>query len=82
MLITVGDIPVRLPTLQEVVNSPIIYILEVRIIDILYIVPDIIKFTYYHCTSIDYNVLCERSTLYFECTTQYYNLVLCYHLQI
>ena len=23
------------------------------------IVPDIIKFTYYHCTSIDYSVLCE-----------------------
>ena len=35
-------------------------------------VPDIIKFTYYHCTSIDYSVLCEWSTLYFECTTQYY----------
>ena len=24
-----------------------------------YTVPDIIKFTYYHCTSIDYSVLCE-----------------------
>ena len=24
-----------------------------------YAVPDIIKFTYYHCTSIDYSVLCE-----------------------
>ena len=22
-------------------------------------IPDIIMFTYYHCTSIDYNVLCE-----------------------
>ena len=22
-------------------------------------IPDIIKFTYYHCTSIDYSVLCE-----------------------
>ena len=34
-------------------------------------VSDIIKFTYYHCTSIDYSILCEWSTLYFECTTQY-----------
>ena len=25
----------------------------------VYTVPDIIKFTYYHCTSIDYSVLCE-----------------------
>ena len=24
-----------------------------------YTVPNIIKFTYYHCTSIDYSVLCE-----------------------
>ena len=24
-----------------------------------YTVPDIIKFTYYHCTSIDYSVHCE-----------------------
>ena len=30
-------------------------------------VPDIIKFTYYHCTSIDYSVLCEWSTQYFKC---------------
>ena len=66
VLITVVDILVMLLTLQEVVNSPIIYILEVRIIDILYIIPDIIKFTYYHCTSIDYSVLYERSTLYFH----------------
>ena len=29
--------------------------------NILWIVPDIIKFTYYHCTSIDYSVLCEWS---------------------
>ena len=41
----------------------------------VYTVPDIIKFTYYHCTSIDYSVHCEWSTLYFECTTQYYTLV-------
>ena len=39
-------------------------------------VPDIGKFTYYHNTSIDYSVLCEYSTLYFECATQYYTLVL------
>ena len=45
-------------------------------------IPDIIKFTYYHCTSIDYSVHYEWSTLYFECTTQYYTLVLCYHIQM
>ena len=28
----------------------------------MYVVPDIIKFTYYHCTSIDYSVLCNIST--------------------
>ena len=43
-------------------------------------VPDIIKFTYYHCASIDYSILCERGTLY--STTQYYTLVLYYHIQI
>ena len=37
-------------------------------------VPDT-KFTYYHCTSIDYSVHCEWSTLYFECTTQYYTVL-------
>ena len=42
--------------------------------------PDIIKFTYYHCTSIDYSVLYEW--MYFECTTQYNTLVLWYHIQI
>ena len=47
----------------------------------LYTVTDIIKFTFYHCTSIDYSVLCEWSTLYFECTTQYYTLVLSYHIK-
>ena len=40
------------------------------------IVPDIIKFIYYHCTSIDFSVLSKWSTLY--CTTQYYTLVLYY----
>ena len=36
------------------------------------VVSDIIKFTFYHCTSIDYSVLCECTcTLYFESTTQY-----------
>ena len=29
------------------------------------------EFTYYHCTSIDYSVLCEWNTLYFKGTTQY-----------
>ena len=29
----------------------------------------------YHCTSIDYSVHCEWGTQYFECTTQYYALV-------
>ena len=45
-------------------------------------VSDIIKFTYYHCTSIAYSVHCWWSTLYFECTTQYYTLVLSYHIQM
>ena len=49
--------------------------------NILYTVPESIKFAYYHCTSIDYSVLCEWSTLYFESTTQYYTLVLCYHVK-
>ena len=31
--------------------------------------PNIIKFTYYHHTSIDYSVHYEWSTLYFECST-------------
>ena len=31
----------------------------------MYTVPDIIMFTYYHCTSIDYGVLCEWSTQYY-----------------
>ena len=45
-------------------------------------VPDIIKFTYYHCTSTDYSVLYEWSTLYFKCTCvlQMYYTVL--HLAI
>ena len=28
----------------------------------MYVVPDIIKFTYYHRTSIDYSVLCNINT--------------------
>ena len=46
-------------------------------------VPDIIKFTYYHSTSIQYSAHCKWSILYmyFECNTQYYTLVLCYHIQ-
>ena len=31
-----------------------------------YTVLDIIKFTYYHCTSIEHSVHCEWSTLYFK----------------
>ena len=44
-------------------------------------VPDIIWFTYYHCTSFDYSVLCEWSTLYMyiECTSQYYTIAVRIH---
>ena len=34
-------------------------------------VSNIIEFTYYHCTSIDYSVHCEWSTLYYECNISY-----------
>ena len=36
----------------------LLYLLPVTIHDV-HTVPDIIKFTYYHCTSIDYSILCE-----------------------
>ena len=45
-------------------------------------IPDIIMFKYYHCISIDYSVLSEWFKLHFECTKQYYTLILCYYIQM
>ena len=48
-----------LHTITVLPLTTVYFVSEVHCTLNVHVVPDIIKFTYYHCTSIDYSVHCE-----------------------